>query len=252
MEEELSIRSTKDHSIFNKLSGNRNINNNHLKSLVASMKKENLLALKPILVNELMEVVDGQHRLEAAKELDLEIYYLIISKTGARQVSRINSHQKNWKNEDYLNLYVEAFASEEYIKLKSFMSKYNFDLNISFSFLDYPIRKIEKREEFQQGGFVFPTDEESLITLLSKYNSINNLIKHHNIKPAVAFSSIIFVNSLIRFIKSKKISWDVFWKKLEDNWVRIGKRYNVDQYLDMFLDIYNVHSPYKILINELY
>lgn len=252
MESETKLMSTNDFSIFKRLPGNRNLNKNHLNSLIESIKKENLLFVRPILVNQNMEVIDGQHRLEAAKELNLEIYYLVISQTGAAQVARLNSNQKNWKNQDYLNLYIDAFSSKEYIKLNSFMIKYNFDLNTAFAFLDYPIKKQEKREEFQQGKFIFPIEEDLLIDILSKYTSTINLLKHHDVKPANAFSSLIFINAFLRFIKSKKISWDVFWKKLEVHWIKTGKRYNIDQYLDMFLEIYNCNSSYRVLINELH
>lgn len=252
MEEQIEVKKTKDFSIFRKLVGNRGVNTAHVTSLVNSMKKENLLPLRPILVNESMEVIDGQHRLEAAKELGLEIYYLVVSKTGASQVARINSNQKNWKAKDYLELYVEAFSSPEYIKLKSFMTKYDFDLNTALSFLSYAIKKQEKREEFQSGDFIYPENEEEIINLLSKYTSLVNLLKHHDVKPTVAFSSLVFINSFIRFVNSKKISWEVFWKKAESNWVKIGKRYNSDQYIEMLLEVYNCHSPYRILINELY
>ena len=38
------------------------------------MKKKYLVS--PILVNEKMEVIDGQHRLQAQKELNLPTYYI--------------------------------------------------------------------------------------------------------------------------------------------------------------------------------
>ena len=252
MEEVMQIKSTKDFSVFKKLLGNRNINISHVNSLVESMKKENLLPMRPILVNGAMEVIDGQHRLEAAKALDLEIFYLVVSKSGAAQVAKINSNQKNWTNKDYLNLHIEAFSSQEYIKLNSFMLKYDFDLNTAFAFLDYPIKKNDKREEFQQGNFVFPTNEDEIIGILSKYTSTINLLKHHDVKPSGAFASLVFINAFLRFAKSKKISWEVFWKKLEMNWIKAGKRYNTDQYLEMLLEIYNCNSPYRVLINELF
>ena len=61
------VLQTNVHSIFKTQKGNRPINKNHLDRLILSMKKKYLIS--PILVNEKMEVIDGQHRLQAQKEL---------------------------------------------------------------------------------------------------------------------------------------------------------------------------------------
>jgi len=66
---------TKDYSIFKKHESNRGIDQNNLKKIVNSIKAEDLLAFRPILVDAQMRVIDGQHRLEAARLLDLDVYY---------------------------------------------------------------------------------------------------------------------------------------------------------------------------------
>lgn len=68
------MEKTKNYSLFKKYAKNRDIDGRHVEKLIASIKTANLLDCEPILVNEKMEVIDGQHRLEAAKSLNLDIY----------------------------------------------------------------------------------------------------------------------------------------------------------------------------------
>ncbi|MEK6878376.1 MAG: ParB/Srx family N-terminal domain-containing protein, partial [Nanoarchaeota archaeon] len=73
----MKIEKTTDYKMFKKLKGNRNIYKPHLNGLIQSIQEENLLQYNPITINSDMEIVDGQHRLEAAKILKLDIYYLV-------------------------------------------------------------------------------------------------------------------------------------------------------------------------------
>jgi len=67
---------TTDYSKFNTLAGNRQVNIAHVKKLESSFDEEYLIS--PILVNEKFQIIDGQHRFEAAKNLKLPIYYYMI------------------------------------------------------------------------------------------------------------------------------------------------------------------------------
>ena len=49
-----------------------------IKNLMQSISYRNLLAWRPIIVTKNFLVIDGLHRLEAAKRLGVEIYYEVI------------------------------------------------------------------------------------------------------------------------------------------------------------------------------
>jgi len=68
---------TKDLGMFSSIDGNRVPNLIHVKRLTDSLRKYGMKC-NPILVNEKMQVIDGQHRLLAAKEIKCEIYFIII------------------------------------------------------------------------------------------------------------------------------------------------------------------------------
>lgn len=61
-----------------------------------------------IVVNEKMEVIDGQGRLEVAKKHGLPVYCDMIKGIGAKECRAMNAYQTNWSNIDYINSYANA------------------------------------------------------------------------------------------------------------------------------------------------
>ena len=66
MQHENHVLSTTDYAKFKTLQGNRDVNKLHVSRLKESFKTAYLLS--PIVVNQYYEIIDGQHRYEAAKE----------------------------------------------------------------------------------------------------------------------------------------------------------------------------------------
>lgn len=128
------ILSTTTYDMFKIIKGNRNIYPSHVADLTLSITQENLLAQNPILVNEKMEIIDGQHRLEVAKNNKLEIFYLVIPGTSIDQVIMLNAHKKSWNAKDYIDSYVSR-GKEDYIWLKNFMDDYQLTVTQAVIFM---------------------------------------------------------------------------------------------------------------------
>ena len=60
---------------FTLFDDNRDINDSHVEELTKSMKKSG--QLMPVIVNEDMEVMDGQHRVKACEQLGIPVAYVI-------------------------------------------------------------------------------------------------------------------------------------------------------------------------------
>lgn len=71
---------------------------------------------QPILCNEKMEVVDGQARLQACKELGISISYIVIEGLGINECRVLNSINSNWNINDYIDSYAETSTDYKYIK----------------------------------------------------------------------------------------------------------------------------------------
>lgn len=154
------IHSTNDYNQFKKIRGNCHIKEAHVKSLIDSISKKNLLSENPILVTRNMEVIDGQHRLEAAKRRSWEIYYIISKVDKEAQNGILNDihllqTQRTWTSQDFLESYITK-GVQSYIYLKQFMKKYDLTLNVAILLLANP--KIEKVSDimltFKRGSFV--------------------------------------------------------------------------------------------------
>ncbi len=83
---------TTDYSKFKKTRGNRPVDPSHVAHLKKLIEEKDLY--DPIRVNRNMEVVDGQHTLEARKQLDLKVPYIIMDSDDPLDVARLNTGRK--------------------------------------------------------------------------------------------------------------------------------------------------------------
>ena len=70
------VKSTTKYKIFKKLLANREVTQTRVNNIIDSIQRVGYVT-SPIIVNEKMEIIDGQGRLEALQELNLpvEIHY---------------------------------------------------------------------------------------------------------------------------------------------------------------------------------
>ena len=106
---------TDDLSMFKILKGNREVKGPRKEALVKSIEKNGYIA-NPIIVNEKYEVIDGQGRLAACKEIGSPIAYTIVANIGIDECQVLNMYTVNWKTEDYIRCFAEL-GNENYIRL---------------------------------------------------------------------------------------------------------------------------------------
>lgn len=125
---------TTDYKTFKSILGNRDVDQAHVRSLVAAIEHKNLLKYFPILVNEDMDVIDGQHRLAAAMTLGVDVYYEQVPGLEIQDVMSINTHSKSWSIYDFIDAYIQL-DKPDYVELKDFMTKYQLPASIAASML---------------------------------------------------------------------------------------------------------------------
>lgn len=100
-----------------RLTRNRPISDKKVARLVKAIRKRNLLRDYPILVDRELNVIDGQHRLSAAKALGVPVYYRFAQEsTTVADVALANQNTSTWSWSDYLAYFVSQ-NHVEYIKL---------------------------------------------------------------------------------------------------------------------------------------
>lgn len=238
---------TKDYETFKIYPGNRPIDKTNVEQLVSSISENNLLEQRPILINENMEILDGQHRLEAAKILQVPIFYEIKIGGNHKDIVFLNSTQKNWKKIDHLRLYSEGIFNENYILLQKFMNEHNLKLEIALLLINGPIKSMNDYEKFRKGEFIFPQKMDEILSYTEKVKYFWTFIKSHNIKPLFKFTSTSFIKPLLIFLEHPNLNWDLFCQKIDQSWYKIGPRPSHALYLEMLCEIYNFRNQNKIL-----
>lgn len=116
------VYKTDDLSIFKTLEGNRSVETARAKKIKESIMKHGYIHC-PIIVNENMEVIDGQGRLEALKSLGLPAEYVVFDGMTINECIALNIYQTGWSLVDYIESFAER-GSRSYQFLLHLITKY--------------------------------------------------------------------------------------------------------------------------------
>jgi hypothetical protein len=227
---------TTEYDKFIFLEDNREkINQSHVKRLVSSISSLNLLHLRPIDVTPKMEVLDGQHRLLAAKQLGVEIYYNVQNNLSSHEIILMNE-VKAWGMTDYHNFYIKN-DYEEYKKLKEFMISTGLTLKVALSMC--MSRSRESYYKFRNGKFIFELDliQEDLsicwktIEVISKING-----------GCVYVKTLKFWKALLQVIRNPRFCREKWFVNLKKMGERICPKATSNDYVKCFTQIYNFRN----------
>ena len=231
---------TTNYDMFKLREDNRyRIDQAHVRRLMASIQGKNLLELRPISVNKDMEVIDGQHRLQAAKALGIEIYYEVNENLKAEDVIIMNV-AKPWTHLDYINYYSKN-GYQEYTKLFEFMKKSEISakiaLNICMSISQSSF------DDFKSGKFTF--DIGDMEQVVDKCKTTIDIIKMHHPNSTYTRSGR-FWKPLTILIKNDDFIFEIWLENLRKNIMRMGIRPTEKEDLLTFQEIYNYRNNKKL------
>lgn len=245
------VYKTSDLSIFKSIHGNRVPNLQHIKRLVHSIRNHGMKC-NPILVNEKLEVIDGQHRLMAAKQAETFVYYIVINGYSLNEVHTLNLNQKNWAKQDFMDGYANM-GVQSYLKLKKFIEKnddftftdcINMCSNISgcISALSQKHRRnsdktFNVKEVFEEGTWVGKDFE-----LAQDWaNKIRMIKPYYN-----SYYRSVFVGTMIMLLQNDKFDFNEFMHKVRLQPTALVDCANREQYKKLIEDIYNYKSRNKV------
>ena len=113
---------TDDYSLFRTLRGNREVNRSRIDKIEQSIKDVGYVS-NPIIVNNKMEVIDGQGRLEALKRLGLPVEFIVVNGCGIRECIAMNINMTNWGLIDYIKSYANQ-GIDSYRRLLGLINAY--------------------------------------------------------------------------------------------------------------------------------
>ena len=236
-QEALIIHTTKEYSIFKQMPGNRPLSEKHVLNLMKLLSRRNLLMCRPITVDENYVVFDGQHRLEAAKRLDLSICYVTVPGIKHTDAGMLNSCTDDWDFNEYLNFYTVK-GHEEYVKLNEFIKNHNMTI-ARF----YYMSSIEQKELFDEffklGEFFIYDDLNSYIEKIKKIDEICVTINQ-----LIADGSFVFTDNFFKacfiLISVKDFSMERFIEKAKIKSTMFVKKTGYKDYAYILSEIYNL------------
>lgn len=245
------VNFTNDLSIFKILDGNRIPNLNHIRRISASMK-ENGVLMNPIIVNEAYEVIDGQHRLAAARENNKGVYFIVAKNYTLKEVHTLNLNQKNWNVKDYMEGYAKM-GVKSYIKLKQFYKINNdFTINDCISMcsnnsagraqnLSQKYRTDRKsgnlKEVFEEGTWKGKDFELAQVYA----DRLRNIKKYYT-----GYNRSIFVGTILTLFNNPNFNYNFFIDKLKKQPTALVDCAKREQYKILIEDIYNYRSRNKV------
>lgn len=238
------MKKTKDYDLFIFRDDNRaKINHRHVDILVESIKMKNMLELKPISVNEKMEIIDGQHRLLAAKKLGCDIYFNVTQGADAKDIIAMNL-ALGWGIQDYLNFFIKL-GNENYRKLEQFTREKNFTLQAALNITT----KWDQagRKKFKQGLYIFNL-EQSEIRFQICVETIDKIKRSNGFSHFSRASR--FWKALIRLTSHDDFDEKKWFKNMDKFIERFTPKANSRDYLKLFIEVHNFGNQRKIELLE--
>lgn len=239
---------TQDYSQFRNITGNREISEAHVDNLVEAIENKNLLPFFPVLVNEKMEVIDGQHRLMAAAKLNTPIYYEKIEGLTIKDVMSLNTHSKNWDLADFVQAYIKM-GHKNYETLLDFSTRHHLSLGTAAGILS---------------GYVNFTNGGGHHSRLIKEGNFKVLSEHYAESVAEMIDKIAryaefkvrtdrrFIGTMMKLRNNPDFDFDRLLGKLQVHDLMLHQRVTVPQYLMQIEEIYNFNVKSDRARVELY
>lgn len=113
------IHFTTDYDVFNLMEDNRSIEESRKRKISMSINDVGYIPA-PIVVNEKMEIIDGQGRFAVMRDLGIPIAYVIVPGLGIRECISMNISGTQWKDEDYIKSFANQ-GNENYERLRKLL-----------------------------------------------------------------------------------------------------------------------------------
>lgn len=244
----MEIKVTTQYEIFKSAKGNRALSESHLNLMIESLKRGNFLALHPLIVSPDMDLIDGQHRLAAAKALNLPVYYGIVEGSAAEIMALLNENQKRWGVDDWVNHHAQL-GLLPYIKLievSAHLGRSPFELtrllyaksNLSASIKSGTLTSVP---EERMREFVFVQE---------RVNEISSLVFDLSFRKGVYARTSRFRFALSSVLRQKELDYEEFKERVVKRMDVMRPCTTVEAYKELFVDIYNYSRHKKLAVYE--
>lgn len=235
----VKVYQTTEYKRFTNIEGNRPLNKKKIERIINDIKNGNdILDEVPVLVQEnktSLHVLDGQHRVEIAKQLKRPVHYIIHKvDMSMYDLAKVNSNTEKWTSDNFINAYIKA-GNKHYEKLKEFVDKYGISVGVSVTLLETGTIKSDGGAKhdcilnFQQGVFQVKHWKEAC--------AIAEICQAF--APFTGIAARPFIIAIARIIDADKCEMDVLIEKFKKNPLRLVQKHRWKEYLTLLQEIYN-------------
>ena len=227
------VKKTYDYTMFERLKGNRNVEPQRVDKIKKSIESVGYIP-NPIIVNEKYEVIDGQGRLQACKELGLDVYYLVVEGIGMEECISMNMEQSNWKVMDFIQSYAEM-GNLNYVYLLALMKRYQ-DYNFGFdSILRAATNGCRPVNSIIKGGKFICTEND----FNKAVETLNYMAKFSDLVSQIGGRSDYVYSAIGLTYRFNGCDTDRLFKKMTDNIREFRRCGNLEDCLEELSNIYN-------------
>lgn len=151
---------------FKTIVGNRSVDEVRVRKIMKSIREVGMIPA-PIIVNDLMEVIDGQGRMEACKRLGLPVPFVIIKGLGIKECRAMNIYGEKWNVLDYLESYANA-GNQNYVRFLDFFRSCGFSLSIA-AYFAMRSHLSNKTDAIKSGRLIFSEEDAARSRKLSDF-----------------------------------------------------------------------------------
>lgn len=221
----MKVEKTHEYSKFKTMPHNREINPVHVTRLVKSMQDQ--LLCSPLIVNEKMQICDGQHRFHALQELKKPVQYIVVKGYGDKEVQRYNALQANWANKDFLRHYISK-QKPVYLKIAAIMEETGLPLTCVQGICEYP-RRVD-HSDFKMGVYTIHNKNADRDARLFASLGIKN--------PQLVVKRR-FADAFVKALHTKGVKQARLMKCVDDHGAKIPPNLSCGGYLLQLQQAYN-------------
>lgn len=233
------IYKSEDYSEFKFLKFNRQLNESNINKIVLANIEKFEMHLFPIVCDNKMNIVDGQHRFEACKKLECPVYYVKAKdndKTSWVDVNRVNKAGLKHVAKDILYMMYKSDnpeAKEIYRIWEEYTDK-KLNLGILARLIHCHSNGGHGLNSDLRKGILKLDYLEETIDILNFVNSLDIEVKDKFTGP--------FLYALVKIIKNSSMNkFDLFAKFKEHEHVLSQKRHSCEGYYFLFKQVHNLY-----------
>lgn len=242
------ILKTTDYGMFKKHRLNREVIKSHVKKIKTALEQENRLDLHPIIINKEYEIISGQHRFEAAKELGLPIFYIKDDKVSDDQILAANMYQRRTSTADVIEFYAKRGDKPDYILLQKYLRRLGLSGKGAIALLTGTLDG--KKMVVSDGSFVFPKDRSKVDKVVDDYLQFTAWTDEKKVRPSLMFKSYNFTIAFRKLALHPEFNLSFFLSRCEHRHFLLKPQATYKDWFELLVNIYNYKNRNRVYVED--